>query len=219
MNFFTTIQMCNLILVASYVASLDALKCWKSPDIPSGSNLKAEVGKGAAIPTSGDCATADKYCKISKSDDGTTFSCTTGTSDGIEIATDATQTNPKCNPDKTVCYCNQDDCNSKDDAGKMLAQIDCYVGGATTKKKCQHGIVNCMNNTKTGTDTTKTYSCGNTKTGQTLECSGTATETDGQTCYYTIKEEETKNSSPRQFSLSYFVPALSGIILITKQTF
>ena len=81
-------------------------------------------------------------------DDGTTFSCTTGTSDGIEIATDATQTNPKCNPDKTVCYCNQDDCNSKDDAGKMLAQIDCYVGGATTKKKCQHGIVNCMNNTK-----------------------------------------------------------------------
>ena len=67
MNFFTTIQLCNLILVASYVGSLDALKCWKSPDIPSGSNLKAEVGKGAAIPTSGDCATADKYCKISKS--------------------------------------------------------------------------------------------------------------------------------------------------------
>jgi len=220
MNFFTSIQLCNMILIASYVPNIDAIKCWKTADTVTTSNLKTEVGKGAAIPSSGDCTTSDKYCKITKNDDGRLFSCSSVLSDSITIADDDTQDKPKCNPDKTVCYCNQDNCNSKDDAGTMLAQIDCYVGDATTKKKCQHGIVNCMNNTKTADGTTtKAYSCGNTKSAQTLECSGADADANGKSCYYTIKEEETKNSSPGQFSLSYIVQALSGILLIIKQTY
>ena len=67
--------------------------------------------------------------------------------------------------------------------------------------------------------TTNTYSCGNTKSAQTLTCSGADTDANGKSCYYTIKEEETKNSSPGQFSLSYIVQALSGILLIIKQTY
>ena len=66
MNVITSIQLCTIILIASYVPNIDAIKCWKTADTVTTSNLKTEVGKGAAIPSSGDCTTSDKYCKITK---------------------------------------------------------------------------------------------------------------------------------------------------------
>jgi len=190
---FSVIKAITLILVLSNILEIEAFKCFQNTESDK-------------APKSSACDESTPYCKNVTSDEGTSFSCTAlENGDTVEVL-------PKCVENTKTCYCKSDDCNVK-------PKIKCPVGDDDDKKEqeCQPGIVNCKNTTTTTDDKeTTVHACGNLKTGQALECTGT----DTKVCYFTPMKEDkdkTKSSAAKPFIFGYLVQSLVGMLFVLNK--